>query len=59
MHELHVWKLSGRKIIATAHITCHNLQEYMMIATQVKILFHERGIHSTTIQPEFIDVREF
>jgi zinc transporter 1 len=53
---LHVWKLSGNKIIATAHITCHNLEEYMIIASKVKILFHEKGIHSTTIQPEFVDV---
>ena len=56
IHELHVWKLSGNKIIATAHITCHNLEEYMIIASKVKILFHEKGIHSTTIQPEFVDV---
>lgn len=55
IHELHVWKLSGNKIIATAHITCHNLEEYMIIASKVKILFHEKGIHSTTIQPEFVD----
>jgi len=29
----------------------------MAIAEQVKDFFHEEGIHSTTIQPEFIDVR--
>jgi hypothetical protein len=28
----------------------------MNIASEVKKLFHEKGIHSTTIQPEFIDV---
>ena len=28
----------------------------MIIASKVKILFHEKGIHSTTIQPEFVDV---
>jgi Co/Zn/Cd efflux system component len=57
VHELHIWKLSGNKIIASAHITCHSLEEYMKIAAKVKKLFHEKGIHSTTIQPEFIDVR--
>jgi zinc transporter 1 len=28
----------------------------MDIAEQVKDFFHKEGIHSTTIQPEFIDV---
>jgi hypothetical protein len=29
----------------------------MTIAERVKDFFHQEGIHSTTIQPEFIDVR--
>jgi zinc transporter 1 len=28
----------------------------MAIAERVKDFFHHEGIHSTTIQPEFIDV---
>ena len=56
VHELHIWKLSGNKIIATAHVTCHDSQEYMMIAAKIKEFFHHKGIHSTTIQPEFLDV---
>jgi zinc transporter 1 len=55
VHELHVWKLSGNKIIATAHVTCHNSTEYMEIATKLKAFFHKKGIHSTTFQPEFTD----
>ncbi len=55
VHELHIWKLSGRKIIATAHIICHNTSEYMKNAAKIKAFFHKRGIHSTTIQPEFTD----
>ncbi|CAF3131697.1 unnamed protein product [Rotaria socialis] len=55
VHEFHVWQLSGSKIIASAHIRCHNLSEYMAVAEQVKDFFHTEGIHSTTIQPEFID----
>jgi len=53
VHELHIWKLSGKKIIATAHVRCHNTEEYMQIATKIKAFFHQKGIHSTTIQPEF------
>ena len=55
VHELHVWKLSGNKIIATGHITFHNSAEYMRIATDLKAFFHKKGIHSTTFQPEFTD----
>lgn len=55
VHELHIWKLSGNKIIATAHVVCHNSAEYMPIAAKIKAFFHKRGIHSTTIQPEFTE----
>ncbi|OAD62222.1 Zinc transporter 1 [Eufriesea mexicana] len=57
VHEFHVWQLAGDRIIASAHIRCRNLSEYMKIAEQVKEFFHNEGIHSTTIQPEFIDYR--
>lgn len=57
VHELHIWKLSGSKIIATAHVTFHTSAEYMMVAAKIKAFFHKKGIHSTTIQPEFTDVR--
>lgn len=57
VHEFHVWQLAGDRIIASAHIRCRNLSEYMKIAEQVKEFFHNEGIHSTTIQPEFIDVK--
>ncbi|XP_058802888.1 proton-coupled zinc antiporter SLC30A1 [Phymastichus coffea] len=55
VHEFHVWQLAGDRIIASAHIRCRNLSEYMKIAEQVKEFFHNEGIHSTTIQPEFVD----
>lgn len=56
VHEFHVWQLAGDRIIASAHIRCRNLQDYMNIAEKVKEFFHNEGIHSTTIQPEFVDV---
>ena len=55
VHELHIWQLTGDKIIASAHIRCLNLSEYMKVAEKIKVFFHNEGIHSTTIQPEFID----
>jgi len=56
VHEFHVWQLAGDRIIASAHIRCRNLHDYMQIAEQIKTFFHDMGIHSTTIQPEFVDV---
>ncbi|KAL1110083.1 hypothetical protein AAG570_008161 [Ranatra chinensis] len=56
VHEFHVWQLAGDRIIASAHIRCRNLSEYMKIAEKVKEFFHNEGIHSTTIQPEFVEV---
>jgi len=35
---------------------CRNLPEYMKLAEKVKEFFHNEGIHSTTIQPEFVEV---
>lgn len=56
VHEFHVWQLAGDRIIASAHIRCRNLSEYMRIAEKVKEFFHNEGIHSTTIQPEFLEI---
>lgn len=38
---------------------CRNLSEYMKIAEKVKEFFHHEGIHSTTIQPEFVEIESF
>lgn len=58
VHEFHVWQLAGDRIIASAHIRCRNIHDYMQIAEQIKSFFHDMGIHSTTIQPEFVDILE-
>jgi len=58
IHEFHVWQLAGNRIIASAHIHCRNLAEYTRVAEEVKEFFHNEGIHSTTIQPEFVDESE-
>lgn len=55
VHEFHVWQLTGDRIIASAHIRCLNPTEYMEVAEKVKEFFHHEGIHSTTIQPEFVE----
>ena len=56
MHEFHVWQLTGNRVIASAHVRCHNSEEYMIILGKIKKLFHNEGIHSVTIQPEYSEV---
>ena len=58
VHEFHVWQLAGNKIIASAHVRCKTMPEYMAVANQIKDFFHAEGIHSTTIQPEFDDMSD-
>ena len=53
-----MWQLAGDRIIASAHIRCRNLPDYMQIAEKVKEFFHNEGIHSTTIQPEFVELED-
>lgn len=55
VHECHIWQLAGSRMIASAHIRVHCIEEYMELAASIKELFHREGIHSTTIQPEFVD----
>ena len=62
-HHLHVWQLSGQKLIASLHVrlTCdfpgceeaRGARQYMRLAKAVRTCLHEYGIHSSTIQPEF------
>ncbi|OAF71896.1 Solute carrier family 30 member 8 [Intoshia linei] len=54
IHEFHVWQLTCNSVIASIHISCKNVDSYMIIAKMVKELFHDNGIHNTTVQPEFI-----
>jgi len=56
VHELHVWQLTESRIIATIHIRCRSPSDYITIAARVKKFFHEEGIHSTTVQPEFAEM---
>ncbi|KAI6176428.1 hypothetical protein M3Y97_00797200 [Aphelenchoides bicaudatus] len=53
VHEFHVWRLVGVRIIATVHVRFRSLEDYMQSAEQIKDIFHLHKIHSVTIQPEF------
>ena len=58
VHDLHVWQLNENKNVASLHIMvdCSGEQtdRYMHIADQVRRTLHIWGIHSSTIQPEFV-----
>ncbi|KAL9029203.1 MAG: hypothetical protein Q9196_002524 [Gyalolechia fulgens] len=54
VHELHAWRLSQNKAIATAHIVVKDtgMEEFMGMAEVVGECLHAYGIHSVTLQPE-------
>ncbi|XP_010704996.1 zinc transporter 10 isoform X2 [Meleagris gallopavo] len=55
LHDVHVWELAGGKNIATLHVKCQTPTDYQDAAYKIRKVFHEAGIHSVTIQPEYID----
>ncbi|NWZ27793.1 ZNT10 protein, partial [Asarcornis scutulata] len=57
LHEVHVWELAGGKNIATLHVKCQTPTDYQDAAYKIRKIFHEAGIHSVTIQPEYIDCK--
>ncbi|NXN80510.1 ZNT10 protein, partial [Bombycilla garrulus] len=55
LHEVHVWELANGKNIATLHVKCQTPSDYQDAASQMRKIFHEAGVHSVTIQPEYVD----
>ena len=60
IHELHVWRLVGRRVVASCHLEMFPPEKgkdpvahHMTLAREVKEFFHKAGIHSTTIQLEY------
>ncbi|XP_038617369.1 zinc transporter 10 [Tachyglossus aculeatus] len=58
IHELHIWELASGKIIATLHVKCQKSRDYQDANFQMREIFHNAGIHSVTIQPEYLDPKE-
>merc|ERR1719318_2018374 len=60
IHELHVWRLVGTRVVASCPLELNEpekgiepVEHNMAVARQVKEFFHQEGIHSTTIQLEY------
>ena len=69
VHELHVWQLSEAQTVASVHVVVPKPKKgddapgimeetYMKLASQIKIKLHTHGVHSTTVQPEFMNTIE-
>ena len=53
-HDLKIWQVTNDKNIATIHIVCEQ-PHYLKIIDSIKFIFHNHNIHTSTIQPEFIN----
>lgn len=56
IHELHIWRLSQHKALASAHVftTDDSLANFMVKAKLINECLHAYGVHSSTLQPELV-----
>ncbi|KAL2832438.1 cation efflux protein [Aspergillus cavernicola] len=54
VHELHIWRLSQHKVLASVHVAIldHTVSQFPKLVTIIQECFHAYGIHSVTVQPE-------
>ena len=53
VHDLHIWQLSESKVVASVHVLASRDHDFMRVAIDIRRALHDRGIHSSTIQPEY------
>jgi zinc transporter 1 len=55
VHDFHIWNLTEDIFIASLHIEVDaNPEAFLVIASEIRSVLHNYGIHSATVQPEFI-----
>jgi Co/Zn/Cd efflux system component len=54
IHDFHVWQLDSSKRVATFHVTCNGVDEFNRIIPLAKKIMHAFGVHSSSIQPEYL-----
>ncbi|CCF56654.1 hypothetical protein KAFR_0B03570 [Kazachstania africana CBS 2517] len=55
VHEFHIWNLTETINIASIHVNIDATSEdYLESAKLIRDIFHKNGIHSATVQPEFV-----
>jgi len=56
VHDLHIWQLVDSMIIASLHVSISeaDVSNFELIVSRCKKILHRFGIHSSTLQPEFV-----
>lgn len=54
VHDFHIWNLTEKMLIASLHVELDcSPDNFLKVASDIKVCLHDYGIHSATIQPEF------
>jgi zinc transporter 1 len=54
LHDFHIWNLTEDIFIASLHVEVEaNPELFLVIASEIRAVLHNYGIHSATVQPEF------
>ncbi len=56
IHEFHVWQLVATRVVASVHVKMGKhapKDDHMKFAEKIKEVFHNEGIHATTVQLEY------
>lgn len=56
VHDLHVWELVDKLVIASVHVRVRDsdVHHAQSVMARAKAVFHKHGVHSCTLQPEFV-----
>jgi zinc transporter 1 len=55
VHEFHIWQLSDQKTVGSVHVVVDAGLDFMPLADRIKALLHGYGVHSMTVQPEYLN----
>jgi len=53
IHELHIWRLTPQKTLATVHIVFNTTENILTKYQDISLIFKTHHIDHVTIQPEF------
>ena len=54
VHDFHIWNLTEASTIASIHVKLDiSPEEFVSTAKLIRHIFHNHGVHSATVQPEF------
>lgn len=57
VHDFHIWNLTEKISIASLHAEINvSPDKFLDVVTSIRTCLHAHGIHSVTVQPEFVEV---